>query len=84
METVEIHRVYINLNLPNVSHSAGLFPLLTYAAMNVKPALLAIYEAHFVPLGRSIKPALTGLLIGVLPGLEEGSEHFDRYTHYPL
>ena len=46
--------------------------------MNVRPALLDIYEAHFLPLGRKIKPALTGLLIGLLPGLEEGSDHFER------
>lgn len=58
--------------------SAGLFPLLGYAAMNVKPVLLALYEAHFVPLGHYIKPGLTGLLLGLLPGLEEGSEFYDR------
>lgn len=60
------------------TYSAGLFPLLAYAAMNVKPILLAIYEKHFVSLGRYIRPGLTGLLLGLLPGLEEGSEHFDR------
>ena len=46
--------------------------------MTVRPALLTIYEMHFVPLGRHVKPALTGLLLGLLPGLEENSEHFDR------
>ena len=51
-----------------------------YAAMNVRPSLLSIYETHFVPLGRHVKPALTGLLLGLLPGLEEGSDHFDRYV----
>ena len=61
------------------TYSAGLFPLLAYAAMNVKPSLLQLYEMHFVPLGKHIKPALTGLLMGLLPGLEEGSETFDRY-----
>ena len=58
--------------------SAGLFPLLGYAAMNVKPVLLALYEVHFVPLGHYIKPGLTGLLLGLLPGLEEGSEFYER------
>ena len=52
-----------------------------YAAMNVRPALLDIYETHFLPLGRKIKPALTGLLIGLLPGLEEGSDHFERFSY---
>ena len=60
------------------TYSAGLFPLLAYAAMNVKPTLLQLYETHFVQLGKHIKPALTGLLLGLLPGLEEGSEYFDR------
>ena len=57
---------------------AGLFPLLAHAALNVKPALLLLYETHFVPLGKHIKPALSGLLLGLLPGLEEGSESFER------
>ncbi|XP_064627681.1 protein dopey-1-like isoform X4 [Lineus longissimus] len=60
------------------TYSAGLFPLLAYAAMNVKPTLLKLYETHFVPLSKAVKPGLTGLLLGLLPGLEEGSEYYDR------
>ncbi|CAH1798856.1 unnamed protein product, partial [Owenia fusiformis] len=60
------------------TYSAGLFPLLGFSAMNVRPMLLSIYENHFVALGKYIKPGLTGLLLGLLPGLEEGSEHYDR------
>lgn len=60
-------------------YTAGLFPLLGHAAMSVKPALLAIYENHFLLLEKQIKPALNGLILGLLPGLEEGSEFFDRY-----
>ena len=59
-------------------YSAGLFPLLGHAAMNVRPDLLKIYETHFVPLGGRLRPALNGLLSGVLPGLEEGSDHYER------
>ncbi|XP_031783167.1 protein dopey-1 homolog isoform X3 [Nasonia vitripennis] len=59
-------------------YSAGLFPLLGNAAMNVRPLLLTVYETHFVPLGERLRPALSGFLSGVLPGLEEGSDHFDR------
>ncbi|XP_044736097.1 protein dopey-1 homolog isoform X1 [Chrysoperla carnea] len=58
-------------------YSAGLFPLLGYAATPVRPALLAVYEAHFVPLGERLLPALSGFLAGVLPGLEPGSDHYD-------
>lgn len=59
-------------------YGAGLFPLLAHAAMNVRPALLALYEAHFLPLGERLRPALNGFLVGVLPGLEEGSDYYDR------
>ncbi|KAI1885558.1 hypothetical protein AGOR_G00205040 [Albula goreensis] len=59
-------------------YSSGLFPLLTNAAMSVKPALLALYETYYLPLGKTLKPGLQGLLTGVLPGLEEGSEYYDR------
>ena len=84
-------------------YSAGLFPLLGHAAMNVRPTLLtgihtsknktisfllhiifigiAVYETHFVPLGERLRPALNGLLAGVLLGLEEGSDHFERTSH---
>ena len=57
---------------------SGLFPLFGHAAMNVRPALLTIYETHFVPLGRRLRPGLRGFLSGILPGLDEGSDHFDR------
>ncbi|PIK57008.1 putative protein dopey-1 [Apostichopus japonicus] len=59
-------------------YSAGIFPLLSYAAMPVKPKLLGLYEEHYLPLGEHLRPALTGLLQGILPGLEEGSEHSER------
>lgn len=46
--------------------------------MNVRPALLEIYEKYFVPLGERLRPALSGFLSGVLPGLEPGMDHFKR------
>ena len=59
-------------------YSAGLFPLLPNAALNVRSALLTVYETHFVPLGSRLRPGLNGFLSGVLPSLEEGSEHHAR------
>ncbi|KAL0171726.1 hypothetical protein M9458_032037, partial [Cirrhinus mrigala] len=58
-------------------YSSGLFPLLSNAAMSVKPVLLGLYETYYLPLGKTLKPGLQGLLTGVLPGLEEGSEYYD-------
>ncbi|XP_074025764.1 protein DOP1 homolog isoform X2 [Leptinotarsa decemlineata] len=59
-------------------YSAGIFPLMGHAAMNIRPTLLTIYETHFVPLGDRLRPALSGFLSGILPGLDTGTDHFDR------
>ncbi|CAB4070309.1 Protein pad-1 [Lepeophtheirus salmonis] len=59
-------------------YSAGLFPLMGNAAMSVRPQLLTIFETHFVSLGHRLRPGLNGIITGILPGLEEGSDHFDR------
>ncbi|XP_032590536.1 protein dopey-1 homolog isoform X2 [Drosophila grimshawi] len=61
-------------------YGAGLFPLLGYAAMNVRPALLTIYETYFAPLGDKLRPALSGFLSGVLPGYDCGLDHFERIS----
>ena len=58
--------------------SSGLFPVFVSAAMNVRSAVLTIYETHFVPLGPRLRPGLNGFLSGILPGLEEGSDHLER------
>ena len=49
--------------------------------MNVRPTLLTVYETHFVPLGERLRPALNGLLAGVLLGLEEGADKFYNYNY---
>ena len=56
----------------------GLYPLLAHAALNVRPVLLTLYEVHLVPIAEYLKPGLSGFLNGVLPGLEEGADHYDR------
>ncbi|XP_023228488.1 protein dopey-1-like [Centruroides sculpturatus] len=81
LETYDIIFKCIGLNRLSQElfiYSAGLFPLLGHAAMNVKPVLLTIYETHFVPLGQRLRPGLNGFLTGVLPGLEEGSDYYER------
>lgn len=52
-----------------------------HAAMNIRPALLTIYETHFVPLGDRLRPALSGFLSGILPGLDTGTDHYERYEY---
>ncbi|XP_051566221.1 protein dopey-2-like isoform X2 [Myxocyprinus asiaticus] len=59
-------------------YSSGLFPLLGHAAMSVKPVLLTLYERYFLPLQRALLPSLQAFIMGLLPGLEEGAEVYDR------
>ena len=58
--------------------SSGLYPLLAHAAINIRPVLLTLYEVHLVPIAEYLKPGLSGFLNGVLPGIEEGADHYDR------
>lgn len=55
-----------------------MFPLLAYAAMSVRPVLLGLYEKYFLPLQKLLLPSLQAFLVGLLPGLEEGSEIYER------
>ncbi|GAB5576273.1 protein dopey-2 isoform X2 [Prionailurus iriomotensis] len=59
-------------------YSYGLFPLLANAAMSVRPVLLGLYEKYFLPLQKLLLPSLQAFIVGLLPGLEEGSEIYDR------
>ena len=59
-------------------HTYGVFPLFQYASIAVKPLLLDIFEKHFAPLGKELRPCLKAIILAVLPGLEEGSEHYQR------
>jgi len=66
------------------SFSSGLLPLLSHASMTVKPVLLNLYETFVLPLSVSIKSAASGLILGILPGLEEGSEFNERLAFHWL
>ena len=55
-----------------------MFPLLGHAAMAVKPVLLMLYERYYLPLQRALLPSLQAFITGLLPGMEEGLEVFDR------
>lgn len=57
--------------------SYGLFPFLQHASTSVKPLLLGLYKEHYLPLGLQLKPCLKGLVLGLLPGLDEQNEYFE-------
>ena len=59
-------------------YSNGLFPLLGYAAINVRPSVLDLYDRHLLPLGERLQLALDGFLISILPCYEEVSDSFQR------
>ena len=59
-------------------YSIGLFPLLSEASIAVKPVLLDLYENHFLPLKKKLYPGLSGVLLALLPGIEEVSEFTER------
>ena len=66
---------------PDISYySIGLFPLLQHAQQTLKPALLSLYADHYISLDlRVLRPLLLGLVLALLPGLdEEGNEYYDR------
>ncbi|VDK46299.1 unnamed protein product [Anisakis simplex] len=58
--------------------AVGLFPLMDHCGIKVKKELLDIFEQYLLPLGANLKPALPGFITGVLLGLEEGTEFYDR------
>lgn len=49
--------------------------------MAVKPMLLTLYERYYLPLQRALLPSLQAFITGLLPGLEEGLEVYDRYRN---
>lgn len=49
--------------------------------MSVRPVLLGLYEKYFLPLQKLLLPSLQAFLVGLLPGLEEGSEIYDRLVN---
>jgi len=60
-------------------YSAGLITLYPFASMQIKPVILNLFQTYYVPLGKSLLPCLSGLVMSLLSGLEEeGSEIYQR------
>ncbi|UKJ87906.2 hypothetical protein MACJ_000348 [Theileria orientalis] len=58
--------------------STGLFPFFSYSSYSVRPQFLSIIDKYYIPLGPKLIPCLIGLLICIIPGLEDDkSETYD-------
>ncbi|KAK7063885.1 dopey-N domain-containing protein [Favolaschia claudopus] len=56
--------------------SSGLFPFFEYAATSVKPALLNLFDTHYLPLQADLRPIMKSFILALLPGLEEETGEF--------
>uniref|UniRef100_A0A0G4IFE5 Uncharacterized protein n=1 Tax=Chromera velia CCMP2878 TaxID=1169474 RepID=A0A0G4IFE5_9ALVE len=59
------------------TYSSGLFPFFSNAATHVKPIFIHVIQQYFLPLGDRLLPCLSGLLVSLLPGVED--EKSDSY-----
>lgn len=87
LKTLEIYQTIFQvigkeqLERDLIFYSYGLFPLLSVAALPVKPVLLDLYETYFLRIGRALEPVLIGFLIGLFSSLEEGVDFYDRIVN---
>ena len=58
----------------------GLAPILAFASLSIKPALLSLFENYILGLSaQALRPALKSIILALLPGLEEeSSEEFEH------
>ncbi|KAJ7103154.1 Dopey, N-terminal-domain-containing protein, partial [Mycena belliarum] len=60
--------------------SSGLFPFFEYAATSTnhesQPALLNLYDTHYLPLQAALRPVMKSFILALLPGLEEETGEF--------
>ena len=72
--------LYVHMSMSSLLvYSSGLFPLLAHGSTSVRSSLLDIYERYYLAVGRGLVPCLPGMVLGLLPGLEDESEHTERY-----
>eukprot|EP01114_Cavostelium_apophysatum_P012532 TRINITY_DN2827_c1_g1_i1.p1 TRINITY_DN2827_c1_g1~~TRINITY_DN2827_c1_g1_i1.p1 ORF type:complete len:1758 (-),score=500.34 TRINITY_DN2827_c1_g1_i1:72-5345(-) len=57
-------------------YSVGLFPLFQYASTQVKHKNLEIFEKYYFPLKHELYSSLSGLVLALLPGLEDETSEF--------
>ncbi|EEA07550.1 Dopey, N-terminal domain-containing protein [Cryptosporidium muris RN66] len=74
-EKIGSDRLCMDLGL----YASGLFPFFVNAATQVKPIFLDLIDKYFLPVGPCLLPCLSGLIVSLLPGVENPkSECYDR------
>lgn len=69
----------LELSFDLALYGSGLFPFFVHSSTQVKPIFLDLIDQYFLPLGPGLLPCLSGLLVGLLPGLEDSkSECYER------
>jgi hypothetical protein len=83
LKAVEVYEVLLLRETPESMESSirywstGLFPLMSNAASQVKPAVLRLVKDHIVTMGARLHSCLPGLLAALLPNIEDrGSESY--------
>ena len=50
---------------------------------NAQPALLNLFDTHYLPLQARLRPIMSSFILALLPGLEEETgEFFDKVRNY--
>lgn len=58
--------------------AVGLFPFYQNASFRVKEQFLKLISEYFVPVKRDLIPCLPGLLLCLLPGLDDNNEKIKK------
>ncbi len=61
-----------------------IFPQLTIFYHQVKPKILQLYREHYFPLGKQLIPCITGLVVSILPGVDEQNEGLQKDVYSTL
>lgn len=56
----------------------GLFPLFAFASMQIRPKIIDLIKTFYLPIGKDLLPCLNGLVMALVPGLEETNSEFYR------
>lgn len=85
MKTMEIYDdIFVNIGSDGLVqdlaiYSSGIFPFVQNASINVKITTITLFEKHYIPLNARLQPCVSGLIVALLPCIEDDkSQVYDR------